>query len=453
MAVDEHPISDADINEVFDGVEEVEEWPTEYPLSDSKVLTTSRGKAENSGKVRLTYVFELQVSRKKASQLRNYISEAQTIRRHAAHVLRSYRPDQWGGNTPVYSAIKDSYSDSNLNSGNRSANMNKVGEAFATWEANGHREGGAEPPNYGTKEYVVLRGSKIELWENKKGVTVKIGGTRGDGTDPDRADSFDLPMVGGQHQMKATRAALRGDVSIGRSEVRYNDRLDRWELHLSISYEQPVYHPDDVDRWIGIDLGYSALYSAAIVRPLGREENSPKGNGIDVESITYGPGTELKAKRRQQKESLRHLQETKGNAVASDRLGSKLRTHVDQLEDRYANDIVALAADNRSCGLVFENIKGMGEIGWAHLWAYHRFREKIKYKAHQKGIPVMVLSKGETRYTSMECSACGLRTSKESPYGRIHRGEFVCPDPDCGYGPVNADGNAAVNIVRRLLDR
>ena len=435
----------------------VREWP-DYPVLDPSVeQLSSSPKVESSGKVRLTYKFRIDPSKRSQSELRNYISEAQTIRRHAANVIYSFDPGMYGGNNHVYNVIKDTYKGkSNINSANRQDNMNKVGEAFLAWESNGYREQGAERPNYGSKPYLCVRGNRLSLWADD-GITVRIGGVAGEAPDPGRSEDFDFRLDGGQHQLKVLPAIRDGAVSMGRSEI--HDTDSGWTFNLSVAYEQPVYHYNDLDRWIGVDLGTKALYTAAVVEAV---DESPKGNGIDVLETEQGPGDELMATRKKQQQTLAHLQHEHGYAVASERLGKRLSRHAEQIEHEYANEIVNLAEDHSPCGIVLEDLIGIKGLGWSNLWAYFRFKETIAYKAHQRGIPVLTLSKVDTRGTSQTCSVCGHNPhwnpdesvetvpEKEGICGRISRDQYRCGE--CGYGPDDADVNAAINIANRFIE-
>ena len=432
------------------------QWTPAVDLGDDVDTTTSsRSKADASGKVTITFIYRIEPSGAEAAQLQNYISEAQNIRRHGAHILRSFQSDQWGGQSPVNALLKEHWNRgrTTLISGNVQDNLNRVGEAFASWEANGYREQGGKPPQFGSQPYVVVRNDYIkDPWQtdsDRYGITLQLGKTRGARYDPNRKHTFSFLLDYGNHQAKAIRAVSDGNVQFGRAEIHHRD--GDWFLHLSVSYEQPVYDWKALDRWIGIDLGTVALYTLAVLEEVDEETGaSPKENGVDVLAVEHGAGQELMHERRQQKEALRHLQQTRGYEYASKKLGERLSKHSIQLEHEYANQIVRLATEYAPCGLVFEDIKGMGGMGWGHLWSYFRFKQVVTYKAHQEGIPTLTLSKPETRNTSKECSVCGSNpeTHDKAHGGRITRDQYRCDA--CGYGPVDADTNAAINIGRRV---
>ncbi|MGP8299293.1 RNA-guided endonuclease InsQ/TnpB family protein [Streptomyces inhibens] len=71
--------------------------------------------------------------------------------------------------------------------------------------------------------------------------------------------------------------------------------------------------------------------------------------------------------------------------------------------------------------------------GWSRL------QEMLEYKSRERGgvlVPVPAFN------TSLRCSACGQVDARN----RKSQAVFVCTNPECGYGPVNADVNSAYNI-------
>ncbi|UKY52710.1 RNA-guided endonuclease InsQ/TnpB family protein [Streptomyces inhibens] len=74
----------------------------------------------------------------------------------------------------------------------------------------------------------------------------------------------------------------------------------------------------------------------------------------------------------------------------------------------------------------------LGE-GWSRVLAL------LDYKAVERGGVVVPVP---ARNTSLRCSACGHVDAKN----RKSQAVFECTNPECGYGPVNADVNSAYNI-------
>jgi putative transposase len=66
---------------------------------------------------------------------------------------------------------------------------------------------------------------------------------------------------------------------------------------------------------------------------------------------------------------------------------------------------------------------------------WYEIKRQIEYKATWEGVPIIRLSKGETRGSSKSCPACGERL-QEDRYSKVHRRELWCSkcgkwrDPD-----------------------
>ena len=56
---------------------------------------------------------------------------------------------------------------------------------------------------------------------------------------------------------------------------------------------------------------------------------------------------------------------------------------------------------------------------------WYEIKRQIEYKAAWEGVPVIQLTKGETRGPSKICPACGERL-QEDRYSKVHRRELWC---------------------------
>jgi IS605 OrfB family transposase len=75
-----------------------------------------------------------------------------------------------------------------------------------------------------------------------------------------------------------------------------------------------------------------------------------------------------------------------------------------------------------------------------HAWGFRKLLTQVTYKARLSGIRVVEVSE---RNTSRRCSKC----KHVRKANRVHRGLYRCKR--CG--TMNADVNAAVNILRKYL--
>ncbi|HEX9133053.1 MAG TPA: transposase, partial [Ktedonobacteraceae bacterium] len=127
------------------------------------------------------------------------------------------------------------------------------------------------------------------------------------------------------------------------------------------------------------------------------------------------------------------------------RLGRKQRNRTRTFAQQTAKTLVQWAPSNAV--LVFEDlhmpqpqkgkIRGRALRRRLSLWQHGAIRDAVTSKAQEHG---MLIAKVDPRYTSKNCSRCGLR-------GVRRRHSFTCPH--CGF-TEHADINAAKNIRNRF---
>jgi len=131
--------------------------------------------------------------------------------------------------------------------------------------------------------------------------------------------------------------------------------------------------------------------------------------------------------------------------------GLRRRNSVNYILHCTTKDIVERAFENREA-IVLEDIRGIrlryrkgygyGRKfrGMMNSWAFGEVARQIGYKALWKGIPIIHLTKGETKGTSNKCHRCGERLQV------WHGRELFCPF--CNR-VVDRDVEAVINISRR----
>jgi putative transposase len=103
----------------------------------------------------------------------------------------------------------------------------------------------------------------------------------------------------------------------------------------------------------------------------------------------------------------------------------------------HVSKTVVLDAKERQAAIVFEDIKGLRKLYRKGNFQGKNFRAKmnsipwyeikrqVEYKAAWEGVPVVQLSKGETRGTSKSCPACGERLQGDR-FSKVHYRELWC---------------------------
>lgn len=225
---------------------------------------------------------------------------------------------------------------------------------------------------------------------------------------------------------------INGIYKIGTSQILH--KKNKWFLNLSYSFKTES-KPLDPDRILGIDMGivypvYMSIYNSCI-----RE----KIDGGEIERFR-------KQVERRKNEILRQ-----GKYCGEGRIGHGSKTRMrpiefaqdkvsnfrDTVNHKYSRYIVDFAERNR-CGVIqMEDLKGISfDNTFLKNWTYHDLQQKIKYKAEERGIKVVLIN---PEYTSQRCSACGY-IDREN---RSNQSTFKCIQ--CGF-ETNADYNASKNI-------
>jgi len=136
--------------------------------------------------------------------------------------------------------------------------------------------------------------------------------------------------------------------------------------------------------------------------------------------------------------------------------GKRRSERVNQILNKVSKNIVDMAKSSMGA-IVFEKIDGLrnlyrkGNYQGKNFRArmnsvpWYEIKRQIEYKAAWEGIPVIQLSKDETRGTSKLCPICGERLL-EDRFNRVHRRELWCIR--CGRW-LDRDVVAVMNISYR----
>jgi len=139
--------------------------------------------------------------------------------------------------------------------------------------------------------------------------------------------------------------------------------------------------------------------------------------------------------------------------VIASRYGQRRASRTGHLLHNATKTIVAVAVQRRT-GIVLENIEGIRSLyrkgngqarkyrGRMNGWSFGEAQRQIEYKARWAGLPVIRLSRHETRGSSVSCPRCGERLQSDK---RLERKLW------CGNCRIVMDRDvvAAVNLARR----
>jgi putative transposase len=109
--------------------------------------------------------------------------------------------------------------------------------------------------------------------------------------------------------------------------------------------------------------------------------------------------------------------------------GRRRKARIGNILNRISKDVVERALENKSA-IIFEDIRYIrsmyrkGNYQGRHYrrqmnsnWPYGEIKRQVEYKAQWEGVPIIHLSKSETRGTSSKCYICGelLQSSRGKP--------------------------------------
>lgn len=249
-------------------------------------------------------------------------------------------------------------------------------------------------------------------------------------------------IVKGGYLTSIFNHAMNNEYKIGTSLFLYNKHKKKWFFNLTYSF---VTEKVEIDKnnVMGIDLGYTNPTALAI-------------SNDDRYYKFVGDGEAIKKFQEQIKERISRLQRsrkwagdgsvghgTKTRIKPLRLLGPIISNYKDTENHKYSKSIVNEAVSLGVGVIQMENLNGIGKKRKAlRDWTYNDLQQKIKYKAEEKGIEVIIIN---PKFTSQRCHKCGY-INKENRNNQ----KFDCTT--CGY-ICNADINAARNIAMRNIEK
>jgi len=194
---------------------------------------------------------------------------------------------------------------------------------------------------------------------------------------------------------------------------------------LATSSNVDVPEPQDVDGFLGVDLGVANIAS---------DSDGRRYSGSEVSNVRW---RNRKLRARLQSKPTRSAKRRRKRLAGRE---SRFARHVNH---GMSKQIVA-TAKGTGRGIRMEELKGIrtrakvrhGERAVVHSWAFWQLRQMIAYQAARAGVLVEFV---DPRHTSRTCFQCG-HCEKGN---RGNQSEFRCRS--CGH-QAHADINAAENI-------
>ena len=197
----------------------------------------------------------------------------------------------------------------------------------------------------------------------------------------------------------------------------------------------------DKDKILGIDLGIAK----AVTMQVDDTKKHEFIDGGEIESFRK----RVNKQRRQKQNQLKYCSENRHGhgrntlLKSLNNLESKIANFKDLTNHRYSKFIIDYAIEN-GCGTIqLEDLTGISsDDAFLNNWSYFDLQNKIKYKADEYGINVVMI---RPSHTSQRCHECGY-ISKEN---RQSQDKFKCVN--CGH-TTHADLNAARNIAMKDIE-
>lgn len=218
------------------------------------------------------------------------------------------------------------------------------------------------------------------------------------------------------------------NLTIDVSHIPSFDKINQIEINNNYCFVSvTIPHPPEfkTDRWVGVDLnttGHCAVVSSPTtgkIKKLGKQ-------AIHIHN--------------KYKNQRRFLQK-KGKYKLVKNIKNRESRIVRNLNHKISSSIIRFAKRNNS-GIVLEDLKGIRKSkvrrSFKHSlnsWSFFQLKTFIEYKSKLNGVPVVNI---DPRYTSQQCSRCGL-------LGERNGKSFKC---SCGH-VENADVNASFVIALR----
>ena len=241
----------------------------------------------------------------------------------------------------------------------------------------------------------------------------------------------------------------------GSLQLTYNKRKKKWLCLISYTFESKQAANLDKGRILGVDLGITNVATLSVY-------DNDKEQYIDMywkERVIEGKELihyrqKLEQRRRDLSIASKWASDNrtghgyKNRMLSANKVGDKYNRFKDTFNHKVSRYIVDLAVKYKCSRIQLEDLSGFNEYQTESLlknWCYYDLQNKIKYKAKENGIEVILVN---PKYTSKRCSRCGC-IHVDNRNCKHNQADFTCKV--CGHKD-NADINASKNLAVRDID-
>lgn len=248
---------------------------------------------------------------------------------------------------------------------------------------------------------------------------------------------------------------MTGEYKQGTMQLVYNKQKKKFILTISYTFEsQPVTDLQE-NMILGVDLGITNIATLAVFdndKEVYKEMYWKDRIIAGSELIHYRQ--KLESRRKELSIATKWASDNrighgyKNRMMYANKAGHKYEKYRNTYNHKVSRFIVDMAVKYKCSIIQMEDLSGFSSYQSESLlknWSYYDLQSKVKYKAEEKGIKVIMIN---PKYTSKRCSKCGcIHTDNRDC--KNNQAKFECKV--CGYTD-NADINASKNIAIRDID-
>lgn len=298
---------------------------------------------------------------------------------------------------------------------------------------------------------VMTQGRTYEIVETPKGLgfTIRLFSTQGKHKYNVDKILFTFPKIDASSK-SILRRMMDKTYKQGVIQINYNKRKKKWMVAMSYTFENNKTTKLKDDLVMGIDLGITQIATMSIL-DVNKEEYiriNWKDRSIDGKELIHYR-QKIEARRKELSIASKWASENntgrgyKAKTELTNSIGDKYSRFKDTYNHKVSRYIVDMAVKYEVSCIQMEDLSGFSEYQTESLlknWSYYDLQNKIKYKAEEKGISVVLVN---PQYTSKRCSRCG-NIHSDNRNCKENQSKFECVV--CGHNE-NADINASKNIA------